>query len=267
MCVGRKRNVYDFCGDDELTRSRSRSPTRARTQQVAHPHQDVSMRNEIAAEHSRFDIDVDIVLNVNALFPGFPHDDSEEAMIEKVSQARALVAAGDPRLSPAEIAWMVKVANRCLDNRIKEETRQQLLTFEYQDQEPATELNPLSKDFFEHCVTLRNELVETHFTDQVFGDQLDGEGHPKPYRTKLEAKNALEQYCMTVRNNMLQESQVSDRFEADGQAAVDSVELAVWRTLDWLCTNDFAEVDEIEAKQKELEGVVNDAMPDGSVGY
>merc|ERR1712193_235570 len=73
---------------------------------------------------------------------------------------------------------------------------------------------------------------------------------------KVEAKNGLENYCFTMRNT-LQEEKLKDKFEGDDK---DKIEKAVQETLDWLDKNQLAEKDEFEAKQKELEGVVNPIM-------
>jgi len=75
-------------------------------------------------------------------------------------------------------------------------------------------------------------------------------------RAKIEAKNGLENYCFTMRNT-LQEEKLKEKFEGDDK---DKIEKAVQETLDWLDKNQLAEKDEFEAKQKELEGVVNPIM-------
>merc|ERR1712201_11348 len=75
-------------------------------------------------------------------------------------------------------------------------------------------------------------------------------------RSKVEAKNGLENYCFTMRNT-LQEEKLKDKFEGDDK---DKIEKAVQETLDWLDKNQLAEKDEFEAKQKELEGIVNPIM-------
>merc|ERR1712072_324795 len=75
-------------------------------------------------------------------------------------------------------------------------------------------------------------------------------------RQKIEAKNGLENYCFTMRNT-LQEDKLKDKFEAGDKEAI---EKAVQDALDWLDKNQLAEKDEFEAKQKELEGVVNPIM-------
>jgi len=75
-------------------------------------------------------------------------------------------------------------------------------------------------------------------------------------KSKIEAKNGLENYCFTMRNT-LQEEKLQEKFEADDKT---KIETAVQETLDWLDKNQLAEKDEFETKQKELEGVVNPIM-------
>merc|ERR1719492_616817 len=75
-------------------------------------------------------------------------------------------------------------------------------------------------------------------------------------RSKIEAKNGLENYCFTMRNT-LNEEKLKDKFEGDDKS---KIEKAVQDTLDWLDKNQLAEKDEFEAKQEELEGVVNPIM-------
>merc|ERR1712086_390022 len=75
-------------------------------------------------------------------------------------------------------------------------------------------------------------------------------------KSKIEAKNGLENYCFTMRNT-LQEEKLKDKFEADDK---DKIEKAIQETLDWLDKNQLAEKEEFETKQKEIEGIVNPIM-------
>merc|ERR1711964_75896 len=75
-------------------------------------------------------------------------------------------------------------------------------------------------------------------------------------RVKIEAKNGLENYCFTMRNT-LQEGKLKEKFEEGDK---EKIEKAVQETLDWLDKNQLAEKDEFEAKQKDLEGIVNPIM-------
>merc|ERR1711933_506279 len=78
-------------------------------------------------------------------------------------------------------------------------------------------------------------------------------------RAKIEAKNGLENYCFTMRNT-LQEEKLKDKFESGDK---EKIEKAVQDALDLLDKNQLAEKDEFEAKQKELEAVVNPIMMKG----
>ena len=66
----------------------------------------------------------------------------------------------------------------------------------------------------------------------------------------------LENYCYSMKNT-LQEEKLQDKFDAGDK---DKIESAVQECLDWLERNQMAETEEFEAKQKELEGVVNPIM-------
>merc|ERR1712130_26802 len=67
-------------------------------------------------------------------------------------------------------------------------------------------------------------------------------------KSKIEAKNGLENYCFTMRNT-LQEEKLKDKFEGDDK---DKIEKAVQDALDWLDKNQLAEKEEFEAIHMEL---------------
>merc|ERR1711937_9549 len=75
-------------------------------------------------------------------------------------------------------------------------------------------------------------------------------------KQKIEAKNGLENYCFQMRNT-LSDDKLKDKFEGGDK---EKIEAAVQDALDWLDKNQLAEKDEFEAKQKEIEGVVNPIM-------
>eukprot|EP00391_Amoebophrya_sp_Ameob2_P010383 CAMPEP_0178988634 /NCGR_PEP_ID=MMETSP0795-20121207/3912_1 /TAXON_ID=88552 /ORGANISM="Amoebophrya sp., Strain Ameob2" /LENGTH=652 /DNA_ID=CAMNT_0020679915 /DNA_START=288 /DNA_END=2246 /DNA_ORIENTATION=- len=75
-------------------------------------------------------------------------------------------------------------------------------------------------------------------------------------KTKIEAKNGLENYCFNMRNT-LDDPNLKKKFEGDDK---DQIEAAVKEALDWLDRNQMAEKDEFEAKQKEVEAVANPIM-------
>merc|ERR1719394_2141537 len=72
-------------------------------------------------------------------------------------------------------------------------------------------------------------------------------------RVRVEAKNSLENYCYSMKNTMSDEklaSKLSDDDKSTVTAKIDE-------TTSWLDANQMAEKEEYEAKQKELEAVVN----------
>jgi len=75
-------------------------------------------------------------------------------------------------------------------------------------------------------------------------------------KSKIEAKNGLENYCYSLKNT-LQEEKLKEKFEAGDKEKIEEV---IQNALDWLDKNQMAEKDEFEAKQKEVEGVVNPIM-------
>ena len=71
-------------------------------------------------------------------------------------------------------------------------------------------------------------------------------------RARVEAKNALENYAFQVRSSIRDEKLAGQVSEADKK----KVENAVSKTTQWLDSNQHAEKEEFEQKQKELEGIV-----------
>ena len=75
-------------------------------------------------------------------------------------------------------------------------------------------------------------------------------------KSEIDAKNCLENYCCTMRN-ILNEEFLKEKFEGDDK---EKTEKAMQEVLAWLDKNQMAEKDEFEARQEELEGVVNPIM-------
>ncbi|CAI9094371.1 OLC1v1030096C1 [Oldenlandia corymbosa var. corymbosa] len=73
------------------------------------------------------------------------------------------------------------------------------------------------------------------------------------HRKKVEAKNALENYVYNMRNTVKDEKVGSKLAPADKNKIEDAVEASI----QWLESNQLAEIDEFEDKMKELEGVCN----------
>merc|ERR1711959_713872 len=70
---------------------------------------------------------------------------------------------------------------------------------------------------------------------------------------KIQAKNALESYCYSMKNT-INEEKFKDALSAEDKTAI---ETKIDETSTWLETADHAEKEEFESIQKELEGVCN----------
>jgi len=107
-------------------------------------------------------------------------------------------------------------------------------------------------------ITITNEKgrLSQSEIDRMVSEAEEYKAEDEANKGKVEAKNGLENYCFTMRNT-LQEEKLKEKFE-DGDK--ENIEKAVQETLDWLDKNQLAEKDEFEAKQKEIEGVVNPIM-------
>merc|ERR1719207_155266 len=73
------------------------------------------------------------------------------------------------------------------------------------------------------------------------------------HKKKVDAKNALENYAYNMRNT-IKDDKVADKLDA---ADKETIEKAVESTIEWLDANQLAEIDELEDKLKELEGICN----------
>merc|ERR1711939_375762 len=100
-------------------------------------------------------------------------------------------------------------------------------------------------------ITITNEKgrLSQSEIDRMVSEAEQYRAEDEANKGKVEAKNGLENYCFTMRNT-LQEEKLKEKFEGGDKEAIENA-------LDWLDKNQLAEKDEFEAKQKELEGVVN----------
>merc|ERR1711906_827 len=73
-------------------------------------------------------------------------------------------------------------------------------------------------------------------------------------RKKIDAKNSLENYAYSLKNT-LSEEKVADKIDASDKSTLTA---KIDETISWIESNQSAEVEEFEARQKELEGI---AMP------
>merc|ERR1711966_253165 len=107
-------------------------------------------------------------------------------------------------------------------------------------------------------ITITNEKgrLSQSDIDRMVSEAEKFRAEDEQNKKKIEAKNGLENYCYSMRNTM-QEEKLKDKFDAGDKEKIES---ALQETLDWLERNQMAECDEFEAKQKEIEGVVNPIM-------
>merc|ERR1712054_24127 len=82
--------------------------------------------------------------------------------------------------------------------------------------------------------------------------KAEDEEHSK----KIEAKNALENYAYNMRNTMNDEKLADKIDPADKEKIFSEIDKAI----EWLDSNQLAEVDEFQDKLKELEGICNPIM-------
>jgi len=107
-------------------------------------------------------------------------------------------------------------------------------------------------------ITITNEkgrLSQTEI-DRMVQEAERFKGEDEANKQKVEAKNALENYCYTMKNTLTEEK-LKDKFsESDKKVVEDKVN----ETLNWLESNQTAEKDEFDAKQKDLESICNPIM-------
>jgi len=72
-------------------------------------------------------------------------------------------------------------------------------------------------------------------------------------KKRIEAKNALENYCYGIRNT-LKEENLKDKFQGDEK---ERIEKAVDDAVKWVESNPNADATEFESKQKEVESIFN----------
>merc|ERR1712118_139806 len=98
----------------------------------------------------------------------------------------------------------------------------------------------------EQKITIKNDKGRLS-QDEIDRMVDEAEGN----RVRFEAKNSLENYCYSMKNTMSDEKLASKLSDDDKSTAT------IDETTSWLDANQMAEKEEYEAKQKELEAVVN----------
>eukprot|EP00922_Rhytidocystis_sp_ex-Travisia-forbesii_P015236 GHVS01022745.1.p1 GENE.GHVS01022745.1~~GHVS01022745.1.p1 ORF type:complete len:688 (+),score=130.48 GHVS01022745.1:85-2064(+) len=92
--------------------------------------------------------------------------------------------------------------------------------------------------------------------DRMLAEAEKYKAEDEQNRERVEAKNALENYCYSMKSSMNDEK-IKDKLDESDKK---NVEEKIKETLDWLEKNQLAEKEEFEGKQKEVEGVCMPVM-------
>ena len=115
-----------------------------------------------------------------------------------------------------------------------------------------------SKTGKKNHVTITNDKgrLSKEEIDRMVGQVEQFKEQDEKQRKRVESRNTLENYCYQMKSTVSNDQVESTLEPADKEA----VQSAVKGALDWLDQNQLAEVDELEWKQKEVEGVCNPIM-------
>ena len=105
-------------------------------------------------------------------------------------------------------------------------------------------------------ITSANERLSQAEIDRRVQEAEKFRSADKANHAKVRAINGLYNYCFTM-HKTLQEEKLKDKFKDSDK---EMNEAAVQDALDWFDRNQLAEKGEFEAKQKELEGIINPIM-------
>merc|ERR1712188_136894 len=110
----------------------------------------------------------------------------------------------------------------------------------------------------ENKITITNDKSRLSKED-VERMTADAEKYAKEdeeFKSRVEAKNGLENYCYSMKNTVSDEK-LKDKLSEDDKS---KAEKAIDDALSWLESNQLAEKEEFEHKQKEVEGVCSPIM-------
>ncbi|CAI5724440.1 hypothetical protein KXD40_000946 [Peronospora effusa] len=110
----------------------------------------------------------------------------------------------------------------------------------------------------ENKITITNDKgrLSQDDIDRMVADAEKYKDQDERNKLRIESKNALENYAFSLRNSV-QEEKLASKFSTDDKKTLED---KIAETLQWLDSNQSAEKDEFDVKQKELEGVANPIM-------
>ncbi|KAL3140915.1 70-kilodalton heat shock protein [Trebouxia sp. C0010 RCD-2024] len=102
-------------------------------------------------------------------------------------------------------------------------------------------------------ITITNEKgrLTKEDIDRMVNDAEKYKAEDDAQKKKIDARNSLEQYAYSMKNT-LRDEKVSSKISDEDKK---SIEKAVDEAMEWLDSNQLAEVDELEDKQKEIEQI------------
>jgi len=107
----------------------------------------------------------------------------------------------------------------------------------------------------EQKITIKNDKgrLSQEEIDRMVDEAERYKAEDEANKVRVEAKNSLENYCYSMKNTMSDEK-LASKLSDDDKSTVNS---KIQETTGWLDANQMAEKEEYEAKQKELEAIVN----------
>ncbi|PUZ36331.1 hypothetical protein GQ55_9G029900 [Panicum hallii var. hallii] len=104
-------------------------------------------------------------------------------------------------------------------------------------------------------ITITNEKgrLSKEDIEKMVQDAEKYKSEDEEHKKKVEAKNSLENYAYNMRNT-IQDEKIASKLPADDKKKIED---AVKQAIQWLDSNQLAEVEEFEDKMKELEGLCN----------
>mmetsp|Transcript_5979 Transcript_5979/g.19780 ORF Transcript_5979/g.19780 Transcript_5979/m.19780 type:complete len:653 (-) Transcript_5979:61-2019(-) len=107
----------------------------------------------------------------------------------------------------------------------------------------------------EQKITIKNDKgrLSQDEIDRMVDEAERYKAEDEANKVRVEAKNSLENYCYSMKNTMSDEK-LAAKLSDDDKSTVNA---KITETTSWLDANQMAEKEEYEAKQKELEAIVN----------
>jgi len=116
----------------------------------------------------------------------------------------------------------------------------------------------------EHRITIKNDKgrLSAEEIERMVSEAEKYKAEDEANRLRIEAKNSLENYCYSMKSTLGDEKLAGKISDEDKTAITSKID----ETISWLDSNGNAEKEEYEAKQKEIEAIVNPILQNLSGG-